>query len=393
MIKFFNVLLVLICSVTIVSCSDGSNSSTSWGSSKDLVGVEQQPTGNWQIVGNSLSIPNIAFNSMILSGNGTVYAGGSADVNNGLVVGNTGASGDWQLVGGGYISASSSDRVGALAMSSTNVIYAAVNSVALGASPLVGILMYSDPNQRAGAWQLVLTSWNFPDKGIINALTIDSANTVYAATSAGYTLTSDPQIHYTGNIYSIHAGSSTAQQIGRTSAPDGGVMNSVVAANGTVYAASGGYTVDSKGNAAYFGDVYSADSAGSQAWKQIGGGSTPDNGVANSIALSNDKNSIYVVTSNGNVYKSPVSAGGVWSKALGGGVQVPDGSAINSIAIASSGLIYVATALGNVYRASDTSVWQPGGTVPDGWAINSIAVYGTQVYVATQGGHVYTQKM
>jgi len=34
-----------------------------------------------------------------------------------------------------------------------------------------------------------------------------------------------------------------------------------------------------------------------------------------------------------------------------------------------------------------------GGTVPDGWSINSIAVYDTQVYVVTQGGHVYTQKI
>lgn len=106
----------------------------------------------------------------------------------------------------------------------------------------------------------------------------------------------------------------------------------------------------------------------------------------------NDKNSIYVATSNGNVYKSSVSSGGLWSKALGG-AQVPDGSAINSIAVAGSGAVYVATALGNVYRITEGGQWQPGGTVPDGWSINSIAVYGTQVYVATQGGHVYTQKM
>ncbi|MCC2626272.1 MAG: hypothetical protein K0R14_2145 [Burkholderiales bacterium] len=387
MIKFFNVLLVLICGITIASCSDGGSSSTGGGSSKSLIRVEQT-TGNWQIVGNSLSIPNVAFNSVVLSSNGTVYAGGSADVNNGLVIGNTGTSGDWQLVGNSYTPVvggeSSSMQVGALAVSSTNIIYAAVNL-----SYSQSVVMYSDPNKSAGTWQLAFPIAP-PSNEIINSLAIDNTDTVYAATSAGYTLSADNQIHYIGNVYIINIG--TPQQlIGRGSAPDKGVMNSVVAANGTVYAASGGYTIDSNGNATYFGDVYSADSAGTNAWKQIGGSGTPDNGVANSIALSNDKKSIYVATSNGNVYKSSVSSG-VWSKALGR-VQVPDGSAINSIAVANSGVVYVATALGNVYRATETSVWQPGGTVPDGWSINSIAVYGTQVYVATQGGHVYTQRM
>src|SRR6185437_1461475 len=379
MIKLSNVLFALILGINVVGCSDGSNSTSEGWSSKNSV-LNQQASGNWQIVGNdSLKVPNITFSSLGLSSNGTVYAGGGADVINGLVVGNTGTSGDWQFIGGGYTPVSpipSYGQVGALVVSSTNIIYAAVNM--WGASTpdyASGILVYSNPNEKAGAWQVLSPSFlTLPDDGIINSLALDNTNTIYAATSAGYTSTTSPyQIGNIGNVYSIQAG--TVKQIGRGSAPDKGVMNSVLVANGTVYAASGGYAINSVGAAAYFGDVYSADSAGTSAWKQIGGRSTPDQGVANSIALSNDKNSIYVATSNGNVYKSPVSASGVWSKALGG-VQVPDGSAINSIDVANSGVVYVATALGNVYRASDTSVWQPGGTVPDGWSINSLAVYG-----------------
>lgn len=283
---------------------------------------------------------------------------------------------------------SAAEQVGALVVSSSNAVYAAVNI-----SYSQGILIYSDPTVNSGTWQPINGFFYnyFPDNGIINALAIESTNIIYVATSAGSPISSNNQPDYHGNVYSIQLGNFLpSKQLGLGSAPDHGVMNSVLVESGTVYAASGGYTISSDGSTAYFGDVYSADNAGVHAWRQVGGGSTPDHGVANSIVLSNDKSSIYVATSSGNVYKSSVSAGGVWSTALGEGT-VPDGSAINSVAVANNGIIYAATTLGNVYSLSGNSHWQQvgGGAAPDGWSINALAVYGTKVYVATQGGHVY----
>ena len=379
--QFLSLLLALIISSILISCGSNSSATTS-------------PAFSWQVVGNSSPIPNIAFNGMAISSNGVVYAGGSADVNNGIVLSNTAALGNWQLVGNNYtpmpLYESVTEQIGSLAVSSTNVIYAAVNT-----AYSTGTVLYSDPNSNAGAWQPINEYFkygNVPDNGIINALAVDNTNTVYVATAANYSI-SNNQISYKGDVYSTQVSNLYAppKQIGLGSAPDHGVMNAVLIESGIVYAASGGYTIASDGSSAYFGNVYSADSDGVEVWQQVGGGSTPDNGVANSITLANDKNSIYVATSKGNVYKSAVESGGTWSTALGGDA-VPDGSAINSITIANNGTVFVATTLGNVYSLTQNNHWQQigGGTVPDNWSINAIAVYGTQLYAATQGGHVYT---
>lgn len=377
--KFRKFLLIFIAGSTITSCGNNGNS------------VNTKLTPSWQLVGNNalFPVPNITFNSIAISSNGKLYVGGSADVNNGVVLANSATNGNWQLVGNNYTPANASGQVGALAVSPTNVVYAAVNM-----SYTSGTVVYSNSNESAGTWQqpaAFLFNSTLPDNGIINALAVDSSNTVYAATAAGSSVGNNNQLDYKGNIFRIQVEStSPPMQIGLGSAPDRGVMNSVLVANGTVYAAAGAYKISSDGSATYFGDVYSADSAGVHAWQQIGSSGTPDYGVANSIALSNDKTVIYVATSNGNVYKSSVASDSNWSAALGGG-NVPDSSAINAIAVAKNGVIFAATALGNMYSVTGDGRWQQiaGSKVPDNWSINSIAIYGTRVYAATQGGHVY----
>ena len=359
--KFYLSLLILMIISIITSCNSSSSSSSS----------------SWQSTGNSFSAPDIAFNSIAVSSSGTVYVGGSANVNNGLVLDNPTDSSNWQRVANNY-TPGYPGQIGALAVSSTNTLLCAASNTIHSSTN--STLMCINPNESASVWQTItfFDDMLLGNNEIINSLAIDNTNTVYATVE--------------GNIYSTPiTGFVLPKKIGLGSAPDGGMMNTVLVESSTVYAAAGGYKIDSDGSPSYFGNVYSADSSGSHAWQQIGSMGTPDNGVANSIVLSGDKSNIYVATSKGNVYRSSVESGGAWSIALGG-KAVPDDGAINSITIANNGTVFVATTLGNVYNLTQDNHWQQigGGTVPDNWSINAIAVYGTQLYVATQGGHVYT---
>ena len=244
-------------------------------------------------------------------------------------------------------------------------------------------LVYSLTPEIGASWKPI-SAGAIPDsanRSVINALAVDNNQIVYAAI-AGYNVETNV---YFGNVYSNTAADGAWQLVGGGPTPDGGVANSLtVANNGTVYVGSGGYNVDNPD--VYFGNVYANTGTGG-AWKQLGGEVLPDGGVTNSITLSNDNTTIYAGSSIGNVYASTLD--GKWT-AIGGGLM-PDNGAINSLAISGTGVIYSATSNGNVYATTATGNWQliGGGSMPDGWFGNAIASYKNNVYAATQDGNTY----
>lgn len=365
--------ILLPCSLTtllffgITSCSNSTTPSS---------------TNLWQLVGSSLTVPNVILKALVITNNGTIYNGGSVDVYNGVILSTTAATpGNWQISGNGYIpNPATSDgssniiQVSSIGISN-NIVYAAANiNYEAG-------YVYSN---AGNSWNKIANGQPIPNSGIVNSIAVDGNNIVYAATS-GYSLSANT---YIGNVYGCSNGGNW-QQIGGGSLPDGGGANSVILANGMLYVASGSPNVNLSNS--YVGDVYSSSFTGSnwQNWQQIGGGSLPDSGTANALAAESNGGIVYVATSKGNVYSSGTS--GSWN--LIGGMPVPDRGAINAITLSSAnGKIYSATSKGNVYSATKSSNWQlvGGGAMPDGWFINAIAVYLNRVYVVTQGGNTYS---
>ena len=90
--NFYKTASILLLSSLIAACGNiGQSSSTN------------PSTNTWQLVGNTLPWDNVSFNAVAVSSTGFVFAGGTADVNNGLVVGNIAPGGAWQLIGTAYI--------------------------------------------------------------------------------------------------------------------------------------------------------------------------------------------------------------------------------------------------------------------------------------------------
>ncbi len=362
--------------ITLVlgSCNYGSNSTTS--------------SNSWQVVGTRSSLPNVVLNSLLVSNSGVIYAGGSIDVYNGGVEQLSLASNNtWQIVGGAYIPnhyianyGTNIKQVNGLALSDNNIVYAAVNE-----NYLYGAVYFSVNN----SWQVFIDSIT-PDSGKINSLVAaQDGSAVYVATSA-YDVVNN---RYLGHVYSGESGGSW-QQIGGGGMPDSGVANAVLLNANTLYVAAGGPNLAMVNTT--IGDVYSSTFTGGSwgNWSQVGSASMPDSGVATALALVNLKDTahLYSSTSKGNVYLNQ-NKGVAWS--LIGNGSMPDAGAVNALAASANGstaLIYAATSKGNVYATMESGVWQllGGGATPDGWFINSIATYHNQVYVATQGGNVYT---
>ena len=337
------------------------------------------PGNSGQSVGSTLPWSNVQLNAVAVNGAGTVYTGGSVDVNNGVVLANNTVNGAWQPVGAVYLPNVNQYifQVSAIAVTDPNVVYAAVNS-----NYQVGGVVSNQGT--GGAWAWMGAGFSSPDGGIVNSLAVGKNGLVYAAT-AGYTAITN---QFYGNVYNVTGGISGAwsSPIGNESAPDGGVVNSIAVSDaGVVYAAAGGYNVTTN---VPFGDVYSNTGSGGN-WQEIGGGPLPESGVPNSMVLSVDNKTIFAATSTGKVYSASTS-GGNWQ--LYGQGAMPDSGAINSIAISASGVIYAATSLGNIYGSNGTEAWQliGGGSMPDGWFINSIATYQQKIYAVTQGGNTYT---
>ena len=336
-------------------------------------------TDKWQQLGSDFQTSNVILKSLAISPTGDIFSGGSFDVYNGGVAGIS-LNSNWQIAGGGYIPNNYTPGVGTFIKQissiavANNILYAAVN---------VNYQLSVIYKTSGSNWIPVVPAL-VPDYGIVNSITADSSDHVYAATAVNNMSNNT----YAGNVF-VNESDASWSQIGGGSLPDGGVANAVALAHGALYVASGGPNVNLSN--AYVGDVYSSTYADDvwQAWQLVGGGSMPDSGVPTALAAgSQTANIIYAATAKGDVYSSNR---GIWQQ-VGQG-SMPDDSAINSIAVIESNpdVIFAATAKGNVYGAKIGSSWQliGGSNMPDGWFINSIALYKNQIYAATQGGHVY----
>lgn len=338
------------------------------------------PSNDWKLVGVS-QYSDVVLNSIAIDSSGKIYVSGSVNANNAMVLSNAGGDSEvWQLLGGAFLPRpvvdvqTYSSQSAALAISNTNGVAVSQNSynIARGYEPQVNNLI----NFQGGT---LLGESQPPDSGMINAIAYDVNSTNYYVATAGYDILGNTNF---GNVYHVNNGVWTLAANG--SAPNGGIMTALVVDNNSrVYAGVGGYN---QSRASYFGNVY--ESSGG-AWVNLGNGGTPDNGVVNSIALSNDQNTLYAATSQGDVYAVNLVSGGAWQR-IGGGAM-PDGGAINSIAMATNSMLYAATSQGNVYSNLGNGGWQlvAGGAMPDGWQANAITTYLNHVYTVTQGGSVY----
>jgi hypothetical protein len=315
----------------------------------------------------------------IIAANGAIYAGGSEDVNNSLVLSITpGNTSQWSTMSNGYMPNPGTNvtEVAAIGVSSIGIVYAASNTNHINGN------VYSI-NGLNGSWAQ-LGGGNVPDGGMINSIGIDNSNDNICVATASFDAINNV---YNSHVYISLGGYGNWQPAVTNTIPDGGVINSLIVQNGTIYIGAGGYNITSNRN---FGDVYS-NSGGAGTWQQLGGGSIPDHGTVNSITLDTNNNVLYAATSAGHVYAVSLPAGN-WQQV--GTNMLPDGSAITSLALSANGLVLAATANGNVYAinpAGTATVWQQvgQGTMPDSWAINSLATVNNIVYTATQGGNVY----
>lgn len=330
----------------------------------------------WQQVGPQLNYKNVSFNSLAVNNSGMLYVAGSVDANNPAVF-NLLGNNIWQLTGGYYVSPnpySYSERVNSVSLNQTNnTLYAAVNILG-GAN---GSEVFAN-NGSNGTWVQINNESEMPDYGTINTMAVNSSTgTLYAATS-GYLVDSNT---YFGDVYSNTGANGSWQAVGGGSTPDSGPINAIaVATNSAIYIGTGGNNPTV--NSTTFGDVYSSTSGGN--WQQVGGGAMPDSGAVTALQESSS-GATYAGTSNGNVY---VSNGSAWSS-LGG--SLPDNSSVTAMTIASSnGNLYVATANGDVYVNTGSAWSQVASATPDGFAISGIASYQNTIYITTIVGNVYS---
>lgn len=328
----------------------------------------------WQQVGPQLTYKNVSYNSLAVNNSGMLYVAGSVDANNAAVF-NLLGNNIWQLTGGYYVSpnlSSYSERVNSIALNQTNNTLYAAVNI-LGANDSQ---VFAN-NGANGTWVQINSESGMPDSGTINTMAVNSSNgMVYAATS-GYLVESN---NYFGNVYSNTGVNGGWQQVGGGSTPDNGPINAIaLGANGTIFIGTGGSST--MVNSPSFGDVYASSSGGN--WQQFGGGSMPDSGAV--TALQESGSVIYAGTSNGHVYVSNSSA---WTALTG---VLPDSGAVTAMTIAASnGKLYVATANGNVYVNTGSAWSQIAGTTPDSFAISGIASGQNILYITTLAGHVYS---
>lgn len=359
------------CLVTVNSVSLESGSTIIQASNPDyilaqtILTLERSPLLSWQAFGESLSIANATLSSIAIANNGTVYVGGAADVNNGFVKYNV-SGGAWQVLGGGYIPNSTRQtvQVDDIAISSSNIVYVAA-SVNHQSSNLF--------SNSGGTWGGIPQSSDLQSNGPVVSIALDNNSMLYQGLAVYNLMTSQ----YFGYLYKSNT------SYGICNSTTGKVSSLVLSESGIVYVAYVNYDNHANTNS---GNVYRINGA---SCILIGGGSMPDGGVPNAIAVLNGmvSNTVYVGTSKGNIY----SAMGTNSWVHITGQSLPDNGRVTALTLSAVGVLYVATANGNIYGYTGSGNWQliGGSKIPDGWVINDIATFQNMVYAVTQGGNVY----